>query len=61
MVLDASEDADLRAQSLAALTHFGDAALAEDEALMAHVEELKASATEKIKKSARQFLKKYGE
>jgi hypothetical protein len=62
MVLDADEDADLRAQSLAALTLFGDAeTIAQDESLRAQVEDLKASAPEKIKKSARQFLKKYGD
>jgi hypothetical protein len=62
MVLDNDEDQDLRAQSLAALTQFGDTeALAKDAALMKQVEKMKAKAPEKVKKSARQFLKKYGE
>jgi hypothetical protein len=62
MVLDKSEDKDLRAQSLSALTHFGDAeALTEDKALKKQVEQMKADAPEKVKKGARQFLKKYSE
>jgi hypothetical protein len=62
IVLDAREDKDLRAQSLAALTHFGDAeTLAKDEPLKKKVEKMQAKAPPKVKKSARQFLKKYGE
>ncbi len=62
IVLDQDEDKDLKALSLTALTNFGDAeALAADEQLMTQVQKLKVEAPEKVKKSARQFLKKYGE
>src|SRR5262249_43615847 len=62
MVLDKSEDKEMKILSLTGLTTFGDAkALAGDKALMKHVHKLKTAATAKVKKSARQFLKKYSE
>jgi hypothetical protein len=62
MALDETEDDDVRAQSLNALTHFGDAAaLAKDTSLRKVVEKAKEAAPASVKKLARLFLKKYGD
>jgi hypothetical protein len=62
MVLDKTEDKEMKVLSLTALTNFGDPKeLAGDAALKKQVEQMKAEAPEKVKKSARQFLRKYGE
>ncbi|HKI00766.1 MAG TPA: hypothetical protein VKK31_02185 [Thermoanaerobaculia bacterium] len=61
IVLDDSEDDELQATSLTAITQFGDQeTVANDEALLAHVGELKNKATAKVKQGARRFLTKYG-
>lgn len=61
LALDPDEDEDVRAQSLAGLTHLGDAAsLSGDVELQKEAEKLKAHAPAKIKKVARGFLTKYG-
>jgi hypothetical protein len=61
IVLDDSEDDELQATSLTALTQFGDrGAVASDEALLARVDRLKKEAPAKIKQVARRFLDKYG-
>jgi HEAT repeats len=59
-VLDPSEQDEIQATSLIALTQFGDAkALGEDEALKKRVDKLSGEASMKVKQSARRFLKKY--
>lgn len=62
IVLDKSEHDDIQATSLTALTQFGDqAAIADDKVLLNSVDRLSAGkAPSKYKKSARQFLSKYG-
>ena len=61
IVLDDSEDDELQATSLTAITQFGDQeTVAQDEALLAHVDKLKKGATAKVKQGARRFLSKYG-
>lgn len=61
IVLDDSEDDDLRATSLTAITQFGDEeTVAQDEALLAHVDGLKKKAPAKVKQGARRLLSKYG-
>jgi hypothetical protein len=62
IVLDDSEDKELQATSLTALTQFGDQeAVAKDKALLARVDQLKEEAPAKIKQGARRFLTKYGQ
>lgn len=57
---DTDDDPDINAMSLTALTHFGnEAKLAVDDALHATVSRLKVEASAKVKKGAREFLKKY--
>lgn len=61
ILLDTSEQDQIQATSLTALTQFGDAAaVTQDEALLKRVGHLKAEASAKIKQGARQFLNKYG-
>jgi hypothetical protein len=60
IVFDPSEDDEVRATCLTALTQFGDATTADDEALLKRVERLSGTASTQIKRSARQFLGKYG-
>jgi hypothetical protein len=61
MVLDDSDYDDIRATSLAALTQFGNQAdVAADAEVMKHVAKMSKKAAPKYKKSARQFLAKYG-
>jgi len=61
IVLDDSEDRDLQATSLTALTQFGDAEkVAKDEALLTRVDQLKKEAPASVKQGARRFLNKYG-
>lgn len=60
ILLDPSEQDEIRATSLTALTQFGDGtAIAEDKALLDGVERLSGKASTKVKKYARQFLGKY--
>jgi hypothetical protein len=61
ILLDPSEQDDIQATSLTAITNFGDAeAVANDKALMKRVDRLSAEAPAKVKQSARQFLNRYG-
>jgi hypothetical protein len=61
ILLDASEQADIQATSLTALTQFGDdAAIADDEPLLKSVDRLSGEASTKVKQHARRFLSKYG-
>ncbi|HKV07731.1 MAG TPA: hypothetical protein VJ725_06320 [Thermoanaerobaculia bacterium] len=61
IVLDDSEDDELQATSLTAITHFGnEEKVAQDEALLARADDLKKTAPAKVKQGARQLLKKYG-
>jgi hypothetical protein len=61
IVLDDSEDEDLQATSLTAITQFGDQeTVANDEPLLARAGELKKKAPAKVKQGASQLLKKYG-
>ena len=62
LVLDPTEEDDIRAVSLTALTYFGDnEAVATDEALKNQVNRLSESAPANVKKGARRFNKKYGD
>jgi hypothetical protein len=62
IVLDPSEQDDIQAASLAALTNFGDGeAIANDKALMKRIDRLSSEAPATVKQSARQFLGKYGQ
>jgi hypothetical protein len=59
IVLDPSEQDDIQAASLAALTNFGDVkAIRNDKALMKRVNRLSSEAPASVKQSARQFLSK---
>jgi hypothetical protein len=61
MLLDDSDYDDIRATSLAAVKQFGDQeAVAADTELMKHVGKMSKKAAPKYKKSAKQFLEKYG-
>jgi hypothetical protein len=60
ILMDASENDDLQATSLTALTNFGDTTtVTEDLALMKSVENLRGKSSKAVKQSARQFLNKY--
>jgi hypothetical protein len=60
ILLDRSEQADIQATSLTALTQFGDdAAIASDEALLKSVDRLSGEAPTRVKQHARRFLSKY--
>jgi hypothetical protein len=62
ILLDTSEQDDIQATSLTALTQFGDAeAVAKDDVLLKRVDKLSNEASKKIKQGARQFLSKYGQ
>lgn len=61
IVLDSSENHDLQATCLTALTQFGDSeAVAKDQALLKRVDDLSTNAPTAVNQSARQFLHKYG-
>jgi hypothetical protein len=61
LLLDDSDYDDIRATSLAAVEQFGDQeAVAKDAELLKHVDRMSKAAAPKYKKSARQFLDKYG-
>jgi hypothetical protein len=61
MLLDDSDYDDIRATSLAAVKQFGDQeAVAKDTELMQHVGRMSKESTPKYKKSAKEFLDKYG-
>jgi hypothetical protein len=62
MLLDSSEDDEIQATSLTALTQFGDqATLGADDALVNRVDRLQNTAqSAKVKQGARRFLQKYG-
>jgi hypothetical protein len=61
LLLDDSDYDDIRATSLAAVEQFGDQeAVAKDAELMKHVDRMSKAAPAKYKKSAKQFLTKYG-
>jgi hypothetical protein len=62
MLLDSSEDDEIQATSLTALTQFGDqATLGADDALVNRVDRLQNTAQSvKVKQGARRFLQKYG-
>lgn len=60
ILLDPSEQGDIQATSLTALTQFGDQkAVGGDAALLKRVDALKAASSSKVKQSARRFLSKY--
>jgi hypothetical protein len=60
IVLDSSEQGDVQATSLTALTQFGaDETGADDDALLKRVSHLSDTASTKVKQSARSFLAKY--
>lgn len=62
IVLDDSEDQDLQATSLTALTQFGDSdAIANDEVLRRRVDDLRTTAPPTVNESAHQFVDKYGQ
>lgn len=61
ILLDSTEQDDIQATSLTALTQFGaDKMSADDEALLKRVDELTGTASTTVKESARRFLAKYG-
>lgn len=61
MLLDTSEQDEIQATSLTALTQFGDnAAVAGDAALMKRIDGLSGEASTKVKQTARRFLSKHG-
>ncbi len=61
IVLDKSEQDEIRATSLTALAQFGDdAAIANDDALLKGIDRLSGEAPTKLKQGARRFLSKYG-
>jgi hypothetical protein len=61
MVLDKKEYDDIQATALTALTQFGDEKeVAKDDKLMKRVDELGKGKSAKIKKTAKQFLSRYG-
>jgi HEAT repeat protein len=61
IVLDTSEQDDIQATSLTALTQFGaDKMRADDEALLKRVDQLSGTASTTVKQGARRFLAKYG-
>jgi hypothetical protein len=61
MLLDDSDYDDIRATSLAAVKQFGDQeSVTKDTELMKHVDRMSKKSTPKYKKSAKQFLEKYG-
>ena len=61
ILLDDSDYDDIRATSLTALTQFGDAeAVAKDQTLKKHVGKMSEKGGAKVKRSARQFMSKYG-
>jgi hypothetical protein len=61
LLLDKNEHDDIQATALAALTHFGDEkSVAEDEQLLKRVDQLGKGKSAKVKKTARQFLNRYG-
>jgi hypothetical protein len=61
ILLDKSEQKEIQATSLTALTQFGNAAtIANDKALMKRVQGLSGQAGPSVKQSARRFLSKYG-
>jgi hypothetical protein len=60
MLLDTSEQAEIQATCLTALTQFGDdKKVADDDALLERVERLSIEAPAEVKQSAHQFLNKY--
>jgi uncharacterized protein (UPF0147 family) len=60
MLLDTSEQDEIQATSLTALTEFGDSqAVGDDEALMKRVDSLSGASSAKVQQGARQFLTKY--
>ena len=60
LLFDTSEQEDIQASSLTALTNFGDAeSVANDEPLLERVDSLRQGASAKVKQSARRFLSKY--
>jgi hypothetical protein len=61
LLLDPKEYDDIQATSLTALTQFGSTAkMGQDEELLKRVGSLKSAASNKLKRSARRFLAKYG-
>jgi hypothetical protein len=60
ILMDASDNDDMHETSLTALTHFGGAAVASDNELVSRISSLVGTSKPGVKKSARQFLDKYG-
>jgi HEAT repeat protein len=61
ILLDTSEQPEMQATCLTALTHFGDeATVAKDKALLKSVDQISGKGSREVKQSARQFLDKYG-
>ena len=61
LLLDKKEYDDIQATALTALTQFGDEkAVAKDDKLMKRVDELGKGKSAKVKKTAKQFLNRYG-
>jgi hypothetical protein len=61
ILLDDSDYDEIKATSLTALTQFGDAAaVAKDQTLKTHVDRISSKGGAKVKRTARQFISKYG-
>lgn len=61
IVLDSSEDDDVRATSLTAIAEFGDdQAIAGDRTLQSRIKRLRSASSTRVKQSARRFLDKHG-
>jgi len=61
ILLDDSDYDEIKATSLTALTQFGDAAaVAKDQTLKTHVDRIRTKGGAKVKRTARQFISKYG-
>jgi hypothetical protein len=61
ILLDDSDYDEIKATSLTAITQFGDEeAVAKDETLRKHISKISTKGGAKVKRSARQFMSKYG-
>jgi len=58
--MDPTDNDEMHETSLTALTHFGGAAVASDQALVSRISSMSGPAKAGVQKSARQFLDKYG-
>jgi hypothetical protein len=60
ILMDTTDNDDIHETCLAALTHFGGATIAADNALVSRISSMSGPAKAGVQKSARQFLDKYG-